>query len=99
MRLGVDSATRRLRDVVPETVGFILDSSCRIELPSCPRSPSYVGTFVDDYEHASADVAICMRRASDLYAFCGGAAEMQGERVTATFLSGLSTVRSVTVPP
>jgi len=83
------------------TQTLTVGNSCKITQNSCPKFPSYTGTFEDLWGDqntgASVDPAACMRRGTDYYNWCGGAREMNGQTTTASFFTGNALTKTVTV--
>ena len=75
--------------------------TCEIRQTICPNNTWAVGTFEDIWGEqnvgAAQNPAECMRRASNYYQWCGGAALMNGTTTTATYLVGSIAQQTVTV--
>ena len=84
-----------------QTQTITVGNSCKITQNSCPSHPSSIGTFEDAWGDqnvgASANPAVCMRRATEYYNWCGGAGAMNGQTTTATFFTAGSATQTITV--
>jgi hypothetical protein len=70
---------------------------CMIKQASCPKYPSYVGTFLDSFPAAKALGTDCLQRADAFHAWCGGPTKMLGNSTTATYYLGNEVLQTKTV--
>ena len=71
-------------------------TACQITQSVCPNYPSVTGSFFDDWGGSASNQAVCMRRASEYYSWCGISPD-SGKTTTATYFSNGKTLETKTI--